>query len=200
MKESVPTNPAPSGSRIPAEALFRAHAAFVAGFVARLGVAREEVDDVVQEVFLTAHRLGGFDPGPARPTTWLAEIALRTVSTQRRANRRRRTTSDDGALDAAVSPGRTPLEAAEQRAALERVERALASLDVDRRAVFILFELEGEPCEAIAAAFGVPVGTVHSRLHTARKAFFAAYARLEAAVPPRPTPSLPGLVAGGGTR
>ena len=56
-------------------------AAFVAAFVMRLGVTKEAVDDVVQEVFLTAHRLGGHTTGAAKPTTWLAEIALRIVST-----------------------------------------------------------------------------------------------------------------------
>jgi len=165
--------------RISAEALFRAHAVFVASFVTRLGIAQEAVDDVVQEVFLTAHRRGGFEPSLARPTTWLAEIALRVVSTHKRAERRRRTTHDDGALEGAVAPGRSPLDAAEQRAALERVNTALATLDVDRRAIFILFELEAEPCESIAAGLGIPVGTVHSRLFAARKAFLEAYQRLE---------------------
>lgn len=185
-----------SDERISAEALFRAHAGFVAGFVKRLGVAHEEVDDVVQEVFLTAHRRGGFEPGPAKPTTWLAEIAVRVVSTHRRTLTRRRTSADEGALDAAVSPRATPLETAMQRAALARVEKALASLDVDRRAVFILFELDGEPCEAIAAGLRIPVGTVHSRLSSARKIFFEAYARLEKATPVRSP--LPARAAGGG--
>lgn len=179
------STPSPAPGPISAEALFRAHAAFVAGFVRRLGVAREEVDDVVQEVFLTAHRRGGFQPSVARPTTWLAEIALRVVSTHRRSARRRRVGPDEDALRDAVAPSGSPHEVAEQRAALERVDRALATLDVDRRAVFILFELEGEPCDAIAAGLGIPVGTVHSRLHAARKAFFAAHARLERATPVR---------------
>ncbi len=168
-----------SGGRLSAAGLFRAHAAFVASFVLRLGVEREAVDDVVQDVFLTVHRRGGYEAGAARPTTWLAEIALRVVSTHKRGERRRRTVPDEDALLAAVSGERTPLEAAEQRAALTRVDQALASLDTDRRAVFILYELEGESCEAIAAGFAIPVGTVHSRLHTARRAFLEAYARLE---------------------
>jgi len=167
------------------EALFRAHARFVASFVARLGCRPEDIEDAVQEVFLTVHRRGGFEPGVARATTWLAEIALRVVSTQRRSARRRLANPDESAVAVAMSPDASPLEAAEQRAALERVERALASLDVDRRAVFVLFELEGESCESIAAGFGVPVGTIHSRLHAARKAFAQAYARIERAVPSR---------------
>jgi RNA polymerase sigma-70 factor (ECF subfamily) len=190
MDERVESQAQPVGERISAEALFRAHARFVAGFVRRLGMAPEEIDDVVQDVFLTAHRRGGFETGPAKPTTWLAEIALRVVSTQRRTAKRRRTSSDETALDAAVSTGCSPLEAAEQRAALERVDRALLSLDVDRRAVFILFELEGEPCDAIAAGLGIPVGTVHSRLSAARKSFFESYTRIEKTMPDRQRPQL----------
>jgi RNA polymerase sigma-70 factor (ECF subfamily) len=187
MKDQVTseTQPAP---RIGPEALFRAHARFVAGFVARLGCPPEDVEDAVQEVFLTVHRRGGFEPGVARATTWLAEIAIRVVSTQRRSARRRKATANEDAVALAVAPGVTPHEAAEQRAALQRVDRALASLDVDRRAVFVLFELEGESCEAIATGLGVPVGTVHSRLHAARKAFSQAYTRIERTLPTRTAP------------
>ena len=42
----------------------------------------------------------------------------------------------------------------------------------------MLFELEGESCDAIAAGLAIPVGTVHSRLHTARREFAAAFAQL----------------------
>jgi RNA polymerase sigma-70 factor (ECF subfamily) len=164
-----------------AEELFRAHATFVASFVLRLGVPRDAIDDIVQEVFLTVHRRGGYEAGPARPTTWLAEIALRVVSTYKRSERRRRTVPDEAALLAAISGERTSLEAAEQRAALTRVDQALASLDMDRRALFILYEIQGESCEVIAAGFAIPVGTVHSRLHAARRAFHEAYAQLERA-------------------
>jgi RNA polymerase sigma-70 factor (ECF subfamily) len=164
--------------RLGAEALYRAHARFVAGFVAQLGVRSPEVDDVVQEVFLVAHRRGGYEEGPARPTTWLAEIALRVVHTRRRTARRR---PPGEALDedrAAATRG-GPHEAIEGAEALRRVQRALDELDLDRRALFVLYEIEGESCESIAASLGVPVGTVYSRLHAARKRFQEAYDRLD---------------------
>lgn len=167
-----------------AEALFRRHAGFVAGFLARLGCSMQEVDDLVQEVFLTAHRRGGYVPGPARPTTWLAEIAMRVASTARRTRRRRPAEPDDGAIDA-VAGSASPFDDAANAEALARVQLALDALDLDRRAIFVLFELEGESCDAIAAALGVPVGTVYSRLHAARQEFRAAYERLAA---PRTTP------------
>ncbi len=170
----------PSAESLSAAALFRAHAPFVAAFVVRLGAPRESVDDLVQEVFLTAHRRGGFEPGAAKPTTWLAEIALRVVSSHKRTARRRRVVADEDTLDRAVSEAATPHDVAEQRDALARVQRALDCLDDERRAVFVLYELMGESCEDIAAGLGVPIGTVHSRLFAARKSFQKAHARLSA--------------------
>lgn len=167
----------PSGP-LSAEALFRRHASFVAGFVFRLGVAREEIDDVVQEVFLTAHRKGGYSLGPAKPTSWLAEIALRVVSTHKRTARRRRLDPNEAALDAAIAPDGTPFDAAARAQALARVQSALDTIDVDRRAVFILYEIEGESCDSIASGLGIPLGTVYSRLHAARKEFQRAHERL----------------------
>jgi RNA polymerase sigma-70 factor (ECF subfamily) len=51
-------------------------------------------------------------------------------------------------------------------------------MDLDKRAVFVMFEIDELPCEAIASALGVPVGTVWSRLSAARKQFQAKLARL----------------------
>ena len=64
------------------------------------------------------------------------------------------------------------------RRSLERVQQCLEELSEEHRAVFVLYELEGEPCSAIGAALGVPVGTIHSRLHHARSKFQDAWARL----------------------
>jgi RNA polymerase sigma-70 factor (ECF subfamily) len=162
-----------------AAALFRDHAAFVANFLHRLGAGPGEIDDLVQEVFLVAHRRGGFiEDGRARPTTWLAEIAIRVASVARRSQRRSREQPDQSTISGASSRDIDPARAAETSEALDRVQAALDSLDAERRAIFILFELEGEPCQSIAAAFDIPIGTVYSRLHKARKQFKEAHARL----------------------
>lgn len=174
-EDGKPTAPPP---HLDAAKLFREHANFVANFVVRLGMRREEVDDIVQEVFLVAHRRGGFVPGAARPTTWLAEIALRVTSATRRRLRRSREDPDVQGVVAAVALTRDPGEQAETAEALRRVQQALEALDEPKRVVFILFELEGESCESIAAGLGIPVGTVYSRLHKARKLFMEAHGRL----------------------
>lgn len=169
-------------TRIGVEALFRAHAPFVAAFLGRLGIPPSDVDDLVQEVFLVAHRKGGYESGPAKPRSWLGAIAVRVASSRRRsAHRRKEVAVDDEQLEAVVFPGATPAERYQAREALGRVQQALQSLDLEHRGVFVLYELEGESCQAIAASFGIPVGTVYSRLHHARRRFTASHRALLAA-------------------
>jgi RNA polymerase sigma-70 factor (ECF subfamily) len=52
-------------------------------------------------------------------------------------------------------------------------------MDLEKRAVFVMFEIEQMPCAEIATLLDVPVGTVYSRLHAARKSFEAELARIE---------------------
>lgn len=168
-------HPEPQGERIAAGALFRAHAAFIANFLLHLGVLQRDLDDLVQDVFMTVHRKGGYTVGPAQPRTWLAAIALRVAQNSRRAQRR-------GELFAArlgeelVPPVSDPAQQVELQRQLARVQRALEQLPFQQRAAFVLYELEGESCESIAASWQVPVGTIYSRLHHARRAFMQAYA------------------------
>ncbi|MCB9615158.1 MAG: RNA polymerase sigma factor [Sandaracinus sp.] len=167
-----------SEQRQTAGELYRAHASFVAGFLLRLGVPRDEMEDVLQDVFVVAHQRGGFSPGLAKPTTWLAEIALRVWSNRKRSSRRRPTEPVEN-LESRLQAGDDPEQTLRRRQALERVQRCLEGLDLDHRAVFVLFELEGESCADIARALNVPLGTVHRRLHVARGRFQEAYAKLE---------------------
>lgn len=150
--------------------LFRRHAGFIARFVVRYGVELGDVDDVVQEVFLIAHAHGGYHPGPAKPTSWLAAIAVRIASSHRRRLRVRAFGRGQGELvEGAASSAPSPELRAELDGDMLRLHAALRLLSPEHRLTFILFELEGEPCSSIAAATGVPVGTVHSRLHLARR-------------------------------
>ncbi len=168
-----------------ASSLFRAHAPFVAGFLCRLGVDRADLDDAVQEVFLVVHRKGGYVEGEARPQTWLAEIAIRVASQLRRTRRRRPLEVEPSPQAAEGKDPRTPFEALDAAESLGRVQRAIDALSLEQGAVFILYEIEGESCESIAAGLAVPIGTVYSRLHAARRSFLRTYERL-AGDPARP--------------
>lgn len=160
---------------IDAEALYRAHAVFVASFLRHMGTPEADLDDLVQDVFVLAHRKGGYQPGPAAPRTWLASLAIRLVIARRRAQARRPQVAT--LVETLPDHVDGPAETLDTRRSLERVQAALEHLSLEHRAAFVLFEIEGESCESIAAMWKVPVGTVYSRLHHARKRFLDMYNR-----------------------
>lgn len=152
-----------------AAAVHAAHGGFLWATLQRLGGRGGDLDDLYQEVFVVVHqRLGDYDPArPLRP--WLFGVCVRVVAAwRRRAWRRREQLTDE-------APERRAPGDPEERAAAASQQRALQSildeLDLERRAVFVMYEIDELPCEQIAEMIGVPVGTVHSRLHTARKEF-----------------------------
>ena len=65
--------------------------------------------------------------------------------------------------------------------ARERLNRVLAELDDDKRAVFVLFDIEGMPMEDVAEIAGCPLQTAYSRLYAARRKVEAALTRMHAA-------------------
>jgi RNA polymerase sigma-70 factor (ECF subfamily) len=160
---------------ISAESLFREQARFVASFVRHMGVDESDLDDVLQDVFVLAHRKGGYLPGAAGPRTWLASLAIRVVIARRRARARRPQATE--VTENFADEARGPADLLEARRSLQRVQAALEHLSLEHRAAFILYEIEGESCESIAAMWEVPVGTVYSRLHHARKRFLEVYSR-----------------------
>lgn len=177
--------------------LYRRHAPFVAKFILRMGVPRADLDDMMQEVFLIAHRNGGYQPGPAKPTTYLANIAYRIVYTERRKRKVRSfVESNDDHVNAAGGAG-DPEHSAAHSQHMKRLQHALDALDDDKRAVFVLAELQGETVASIAAGMGIPVDTAYSRLRAARKLFSESVATQETSAPPdQPGRRIAGQAAG----
>ncbi len=167
------------GEHLDSAELFRRFAPFVASFLLRMGVQRADLEDVLQEVFLVAHRNGGYSPGPAKPTTYLANIAFRAATTHRRKNQTRSFVHANQEAVANAADGLTnPERTADQNQRLELLQKALDTLDDDKRTVFILVELYGESVVSIAAGLGIQVDTAYSRLRAARRMFRNAAAAL----------------------
>jgi len=165
--------------------VYRRHARDVGRWAARLGGPATDVEDVVQEVFLAAHRkLGGFR-GDASLTTWLYRITENVVRHRRRKERFRRWlggTADETAGEVAA-PGPSPLEALGERQATERVYRVLNGMKEKYRTVLILFELEELSGEQVASLTGAKLATVWVWLHRARADFARRLAELDAEEP-----------------
>jgi RNA polymerase sigma-70 factor, ECF subfamily len=146
--------------------VYEAHAAFVWRVLRGMGVSDSQVEDAVQEVFIVVHRrLPEFD-GRHSIKTWLFAIAFRVACDQRRKLKRGRSHQpiDDHLRDR--SPG--PAETAERLEAARIFEKLLDQVDVEKRAVLVLAEIEGMTVPEIAAATGVRTNTVYSRLRRAR--------------------------------
>jgi RNA polymerase sigma-70 factor (ECF subfamily) len=158
-------------------ALFRAQHGYVARFLKYAGTPASDLEDLVQEVFLVAHRRG-FREGPATARTWLTQIAIRVLRDYRRSRRRHPERPDSEALGDVRDRAAAPDSTAEQRQAIARVQRCLAHLTEKERTVFVLSEIIGEPGQAVAETLQVPIGTVYRRLHDARRRFNRAYAEL----------------------
>jgi RNA polymerase sigma-70 factor (ECF subfamily) len=162
-------------------ALFERHEPAVRRYLGRLGIAPSDADDLVQATFLEiTHAAARFDPKyPAR--SWLLGIATVMVRRHRRSIGRAavRVAAWAASLRSEPAPPRTPAELLEAGEAIGRVERAFARLSPKKREVFVLVTLEGLSGEEAASALQIPVNTVWTRLHHARRALRAALGEAE---------------------
>jgi RNA polymerase sigma-70 factor (ECF subfamily) len=144
-------------------------------FAARLGVPRQHVDDVVQDVFMIASRReASIAPGSER--RFLISTTIKISANQRRRCARQ--------LDRPALIENEPGEQGDGPAMLERkrllelLYTALDELSDDHRSAFVLHELEGFTVPEIAELLGVPQGTAASRVGRARQSFAISTARL----------------------
>ena len=151
--------------------LYDAHVDFVWRSLSRMGVHQSELDDASQEVFLVVHRCLEQFEGRAKFTTWLFRICFHVASGRRRRGRQRREVLSDSLLAERADHAPDAEALAQRQEDLALLERALNSMSLEQRAVFVLFELEGFTCEQIASTLELPLGTVYSRLRRARALF-----------------------------
>jgi len=158
--------------------LFDAHFDYVWHVLRRLGVAPNDLEDVTHDVFLTVYRkLDSFDPSrPLKP--WLFGFAFRVASDHRRLGRHRR--ERIGEPPDARDPSPTALDHAVTDELVGIARSALDALELDRRAVFMLHELDECPMPEVARNLGIPLNTAYSRLRLARADLRAAVHRLRA--------------------
>jgi RNA polymerase sigma-70 factor (ECF subfamily) len=150
-------------------ALFERHQAEVRRFLAYIGVPASDVPDLVQLTFIEVMS-GASKSFDGRPSarSWLFGIATRVARRHRYSLAIIAKRAASWALEPAkVEP--SPADAYDAREAGARAARALALLSVKKREVFVMVVLEDMACEDVARTLGIPVATVWTRLHHARR-------------------------------
>lgn len=137
---------------------YEAHASKVRGLLFRL-VGEASLSDLTQETFMKAWEYRERFRGESEASTWLYRIAYNcAVDFLRRSGKARENLQIDLATDT--------LE--KNISDKEVANLALESLDIEHRAVAILFYIEDQPIKDIALTLDLPEGTVKSRLNHAR--------------------------------
>jgi RNA polymerase sigma-70 factor (ECF subfamily) len=150
--------------------VYQRYVQVVARWAARLGGPDIDVEDVVQDVFLSVQ--GGLSRfrGESRFATWLYRITENAIRRRRRKLRWRRWLGGSGEDVAGELPSTdaSPEELVESRQAQARVYKALDGMREKYRNLLILFELEELSGEEIAGLTGTKTATVWVQLHRAR--------------------------------
>jgi len=150
------------------EELYRAHAGRLYSLIFRMAGSVQEAEDLLQEVFLTAHRKLGSFRGDSALGTWLYRLAVNQCLDFLR-GRQAKMARTTGSLDEEGAD--EPMAAAPLvPTAISRIdlERAIAQLPAGCRAAFVLHDVEGFEHHEVATMLGVSVGTSKSQVHKAR--------------------------------
>jgi RNA polymerase sigma-70 factor, ECF subfamily len=168
MMQDIVPEPAPPRVSPPVdvEQLFREHGPFVWRTLRRFGLSQADADDLCQEVFLVVFRRYDAFEHRSSLETWLYGISMRVaLAHRRRASSQREKPWASPPETAGAARQDQEVAAHEARILLER---ALDVLDEDKRAVFVLHEIEQRSMNEVAEALHCPLQTAYSRLHAAR--------------------------------
>lgn len=144
--------------------LYDRHQFALRRFLTRATGSASDGDDLVHATFLNAARSAARYDGREDCRPWLMGIAVRLLQ------QRRRAASRWFAVIAALGVVRAgSIDSRQRLAARTDLERALSRLSEAKRVALLLTEVEGLSCPEVAELLGVPVGTVWTRLHAARR-------------------------------
>ncbi len=150
--------------------LFDRHAPALHRYVTRR-LGDSTADDIVAETFLTAfRRLGRYDTDYRNARPWLYGIAAKLIGKHRRAEVRAYLSLARTGVDEVAESYADRVESRVTASAAQRdLVRALAVLSAKDREVLLMIAWADLSYEETARALGVPIGTVRSRLHRARR-------------------------------
>jgi RNA polymerase sigma-70 factor (ECF subfamily) len=159
------------------EELYRTHAGRIYGLAVRMVGNSADAEDLLQEIFLSAHRKLESFRGESALGTWLYRLATNQILDHVRSRAAR-----TGQMTDALDDEATVADAMGHRLgdrAIDRIdlERALAQLPEGCRAAFVLHDVEGLEHKEVAEVLGIAEGTSKSQVHKARLRLRALLAR-----------------------
>lgn len=164
------------GDEVAFRNLYLTHRIDVHRIVYRLLGPTDDLEDVIQEVFLQVHRSIGNFRSQAKFSTWLHRVAVNVGLQYLRRKRSTVVTRPDERVEeraAVEGPGnRTPHECAETQERIRSVYRVLDQLSPKKRTVLVMHDMQGMSAQKIAEVVGSPVFTVRTRLFYARREFY----------------------------
>ena len=150
------------------EELYQSHSARLYSLLLRMAGSAQDAEDLLQDVFLQAHRKLDSFRGDSTLGTWLYRLAVNQCLDFLRGRQSRMSRVTESFEDEAVQEPTSPAPVIP--AAISRVdlERAIARLPEGSRLAFVLHDVEGFAHHEVAALLGISEGTSKSQVHKAR--------------------------------
>ena len=147
------------------ETVYRQHAPRIYALATRMAGSQDEGEDLLQEIFLQAHRKLASFKGDAALGTWLYRLAVtHCLDFVRSRQAKMRKVTDTLDADAAAQP----MARRETPIAKIDLERAVAQLPAGCREAFVLHDVEGYDHREVAEMLGIAEGTSKSQVFKAR--------------------------------
>lgn len=154
-----------TGDTLAFEVLYSRHSALAYGYALRMLSDREAAADIVQDAFLALWgRAGAYDTARGSVRSWLLSIVHHRAIDHARARQRYAEHDWAEAMDSLLPRGDDAQQLAFRRLAAREVRTALARLGPNERRCIQLAYFGGLTYSEVAAALGVPTGTVKSRI------------------------------------
>ena len=150
------------------ETLYRQHSGRLFSLAVRMLGNPADAEDLLQEIFLSAHRKLESFRGESALGTWLYRLAMNQILDHVRSRAARTGQMTDGLDDATVLADATGHRLADRAIARIDLERALAELPEGCRAAFVLHDVEGLEHKEVSEVLGIAEGTSKSQVHKAR--------------------------------
>ncbi len=176
------TGDAPSAAPPSFDDVYRDHFAYVWQSLRRLGTPTSQLADTAHDVFVEAHRALSRLDATIDLRVWLFALAHRIESARAKRDGGAKSGAPSEAFDPPAKPDADPQCVADD-AARARLVSALQSVDIDRRAVLILHDIDGFALEDIARALAISEKVADSRLRIGREELAAAFATLPTPAP-----------------